>query len=79
MANIAWYKSPEVMEFIKQITGTDGRYIRRVIVDITMNGAVMVYVEKLADAGGFDISLPAEMLEIKEIQELQETREAKNG
>lgn len=58
---IAYIKSENMDEFLKKVTGIDPIYLRRVIIDISIDDIVKVYVEKFASTEMLELNFPTEI------------------
>ena len=64
---IAYDRSPSVLEFVKQVTGSELALFRRVIIDIQADNVVTIYTVGWADEKSFEVGLPDLELAIEEV------------
>ena len=58
MKRLAYFGTKAVWDFVRTLTGQDDSMLQRVIIDITHDGAVMVYTVGLAEEDAFRVGIP---------------------
>ena len=63
MPKVAWHRNEKITNWLKEAIDIDVKYTRRVIIDFSLDSAIVIYIEKFADDKMFEIKVPKEVKE----------------